>query len=79
MITIVCLCSEESRTSTASTMELIVTIAKSWKLLLTVTKSSILDVITVLDPLLIADFFTLHIFLFIMYVFSLASIEKQSM
>ena len=69
MITIVCKCPEESRISAASKVQLIVAIVKSWKLLLTVTKSSIVDVITVLDPLLIAGFFTLHIFLFIMYVF----------
>ena len=38
MITIVCLCPEASRGSAASKEELIVTVVKNWKLLLTVTK-----------------------------------------
>ena len=39
-----------SRTATTSTMERFVTIVNGWKPLTIITKHSILDVVTVLDP-----------------------------
>ena len=47
------LLSEASKTAAASKMEHFVIIVNSWKLLTIITKSSILDVAAVLDPLLV--------------------------